>query len=79
MHNVFHVSMLKKYVADHLHVLHYEPLEVRGHATCIEQLMAIIDTEEHVLRTKTIHWVKVQWEHHSPEEAMWELRDEVQV
>lgn len=57
--------MLKKYVTDPFHVLLYEPLEVREDATYIEQPVGIIGIKEHVLRTKTIHWMKVQWEHHS--------------
>lgn len=28
-------------------------------------------------RTKVIHLVKVQWEHHSERKALWELRDQV--
>ena len=78
VHDVFHVSMLIKYVEDPTHVLHYKPLDIQPDASYIARLVAIIDTKEHVLRTRTIHWVKVQWEHHSPEEATWELRDRVE-
>ena len=77
VHNVFHVSMLKKYIADSSHVLQYEPLELQPDVTYVERPSQIIDTKEQVLRTRTIHWVKVQWEHHSPREATWELRDQV--
>lgn len=36
VHNVFHMSMHKRYVADPLHVLYYEPPEVWEYATYIE-------------------------------------------
>ena len=37
IHNVFHVSMLKKYVPNPLHVPLHEPLEIREDATYIEK------------------------------------------
>ena len=78
VHNVLHVSMLKKYVPAHLHVLCYEPLGIREDATYVEKPVQIIDTKEQELRTQIIHRVKVLWENHGPEEATWELRDQVQ-
>ncbi|XXG85804.1 hypothetical protein AAC387_Pa11g0822 [Persea americana] len=70
VHNVFHVSMLKKYVPDPLYVLRHEPLEIREDATYAEKPVQINDTKEQELRTRTIHWVTVLWENHGPEEAM---------
>ena len=78
VHNVFHVSMLRKYMSDPAHVLHHEPLEVREDATYVEKPAEIVDTKEHTLRNRTVYWVKVRWEHHGPEEATWELRDQVE-
>ena len=78
VHNVFHVSMLKKYVPNPSHVLQHEPLEIREDASYLEKPVRIVDTKEQELRNRTIHWVKVQWKNHEPEEATWELRDQVQ-
>ena len=69
VHNVFHVSMLKKYVLDSSHVLQHEPLEIRDDATYGEKPVRVIDTKEQEPRTRTIHWVKVLWENHGSEEA----------
>lgn len=66
IHNVFHMLMLKKYMAGPSHVLDHEPLEVRDDATYVERPMCIIDTKEQVLRTKMISWVKMLWENHTP-------------
>ena len=46
IHNVFHVSMLKKYVPDPLHVFRHEPLEIRKDATYVKKFVQIIDTKE---------------------------------
>ena len=70
--------MLEKYVRDPTHVLQHEPLEIREDATYVDKPVKIIDTKEQELRNRTIHWVKVLWENHEPEEATWELRDQVQ-
>ena len=59
-------------------MLRHEPLEIREDATYIKKLVRIIDKKEQELRNWTIHWVKVLWENHEPEEATWELRDQVQ-
>ena len=44
----------------------------------MEKPVRIIDTKEQELRNRTINWVKVLWENHEPEEATWEIRDQVQ-
>ena len=38
MHNVFHVSMLRKYISDPSHVIKYEPLQLQGDMT-YEEIM----------------------------------------
>ena len=55
VHDVFHVSMLKKYVEDPTHILHYQPLDIQPDASYVAKPVAIIDTKEQVLRTRTIH------------------------
>lgn len=44
----------------------------------MEKHVRIIDTKKQVLHTRTIHWVKVLWKNHGPEEATGELQDQVQ-
>ena len=78
IHNVFHVSMLKRCVSDPSHVLRHKPLKIQEDDTYIETLVRVIDTKEKELRNRTIHWVKVIWENDGPEEATWELSDQVQ-
>lgn len=44
IHNVFHVSMLRRYSASPSHVLPYQPLDIQEDATYAEQLVRIVDT-----------------------------------
>ncbi|GMP98691.1 hypothetical protein CsSME_00046487 [Camellia sinensis var. sinensis] len=77
VHNVFHVSMLRKYEPDPSHVLDWVDLEVDEDASYEEKPVQILDTREQVLRGKTIPLVKVLWRHHGVEEATWEWEMEV--
>ncbi|XXG78186.1 hypothetical protein AAC387_Pa08g2179 [Persea americana] len=74
IHNVFHVSILRKYVADHSHIVQHEEIQVLSNTAYVEKPTKIIDTKEQVLRTRTIKWVKVIWAHH---ETTWELEEQM--
>ncbi|CAN6704086.1 unnamed protein product [Malus baccata var. baccata] len=75
VHNVFHVSMLRHYVADPSHVIPIQPLEISPDLTYDEEPVTILDWKEKVLRNKTVQLVKVLWRNHSVEEATWETED----
>ena len=77
VHNVFHFSMLRKYIPDPSHVLNYEPHKIKDNLTYEEILIQILDRKDHVLRTKTISLVKVLWKNHTVDEASWEQEDEM--
>ena len=77
VHNVFHVSMLKKYVQDTSHILEQEPIEVHGDLTYKEKPVQILDRKEKALRNKVIPLVKVLWRNHKIKEATWEREDEM--
>ncbi|GAV77448.1 hypothetical protein CFOL_v3_20919 [Cephalotus follicularis] len=66
IHNVFHVSLLRKYIANPTHVLRAEPIQVHEDLSYNEQPVKILDYKEQVLRTKTFPLVKVLWrnQHH---------------
>ena len=42
-----------------------------------EKPIKILETVERVTRTKTIKFCKVQWNHHTEEEATWEHEDDL--
>ncbi|KAL0559001.1 hypothetical protein IC582_003590 [Cucumis melo] len=75
VHDVFHVSMLRKYVPDSSHVVDYEPLEIDENLSYVEQPVEILAREVKTLRNKEIPLVKVLWRNHRIEEATWERED----
>lgn len=77
IHNVFHVSMLKRYNPDLSHVIDYEPIELQLDLSYIEQPVAIQDRMDRKLRNKTVKLVKVLWRNPRVEESTWELESEM--
>ena len=75
IHDVFHVSILKKYTPDPSHVLEWKDLTLNKNVSYEEKPIRILDHKEQVLRKKIILLVKVLWQHHGVEEATWELED----
>eukprot|EP00253_Pinus_taeda_P021061 PITA_21061 len=72
VHNVFHVSVLKKYVYDPKHVIQWRDIQVEPEGEVLVEPMNILDRREVQLRKRVITQVKVQWRHYEPEEATWE-------
>ncbi|XP_049375609.1 uncharacterized protein LOC125840691 [Solanum verrucosum] len=68
-HNVFHVSMLRRYRSDPSHVLPVESIEVNPDLTYNEEPIRIEAREVKQLRNKRISLVKVLWRNHSGKEA----------
>ena len=79
VHNVFHVSMLRKYISDPSHILDTQPVQVRADLTYEEEPVQILDQKQHVLRNKTVSLVKVMWKSHTAEEATWEREDQMRA
>ncbi|GAV76234.1 Chromo domain-containing protein [Cephalotus follicularis] len=77
IHNVFHISLLRKYMAKPSHVLRAEPIQARQDLSYDEQPVEILDYKEQILRTKTIPLVKMLWRNHGVEEATWELEETI--
>jgi hypothetical protein len=77
VHNVFHVSQLKKCLRVPEEQLPVVGLKVQEDLTYIEKPTQIIETADRVTRRKTIRMCKVRWGHHSEEEATWEREDDL--
>jgi hypothetical protein len=72
------VSQLKKCSSEvRVEHLPLEELEVKDDLTYKEHLVKILDTSESATRSKVIRMCKVQWSHHSEDEATWEREDEL--
>jgi hypothetical protein len=77
VHDVFHVSQLKKCLRVPEEQLPVEGLEVQEDLTYIEKPTQIIETSDRVTRRNTIRMCKVRWGHHSEEEGTWEREDDL--
>ncbi|KAD4983017.1 hypothetical protein E3N88_19688 [Mikania micrantha] len=77
IHPTFHVSHLRKCLADDVAYVPLNDIEVDEKLNYIEEPVAIIDTKEKQLRNKVIRQVKVQWKHRKGSEATWETKDEM--
>ncbi|KAL0313439.1 UNVERIFIED_CONTAM: Transposon Tf2-12 polyprotein [Sesamum radiatum] len=75
IHDVFHVSMLRRYRSDPSHVLREPEIEISEELTYVEEPTEILDRSVRKLRNKEIPMVKVKWSHHSPREATWEVEE----
>jgi hypothetical protein len=65
VHDVFHVSQLKKCLRVSEEQLLVEGLEVQEDLTYIEKPAQILETADRVTRRKTTRMCKVRWSHHS--------------
>jgi hypothetical protein len=79
VHDVFHVSQLKKCLRVPEEQLPMEELDLGGDLTYSERSVKILDTEERVTRNKVIKMCKVQWSHHTEDEATWEHEEEIRA
>ena len=77
IHNVFHISMLKKFNPDTKCVIEHEPVELQPDLSYIEQPVEILDRSIKVLRNKEVVLVKVLWRNPKVEESTWELESDM--
>jgi hypothetical protein len=72
VHDVFHVSQLKKCLCVPKEQIPMENLDVREDLSYQEYPVKILETSERVTRNNKIRMCKVQWSHQTEEEATWE-------
>jgi hypothetical protein len=78
VHDVFYVSQLKKYLCVPEEQIPMEDLDVKD-LFYEEYPVKILKTSERVTRNKRIMMCKVQWSHHTEEEATWEREEELKA
>jgi hypothetical protein len=69
VHDVFHVSQLKKCLRVPEEQVPMEELDLGGDLTYSERLIKILDITERVTHSKVIKMCKVHWSHHTEDEA----------
>jgi hypothetical protein len=79
VHDVFHVSQLKKCLRVLEEQLPMEDLDIGGDLTYNERPIKILDTAKRVTHSKIIRMCKVQWSHHTEDETTWEHEEELRA
>ena len=79
VHEVFHVSMLRRYTLDPAHVMDWGEIEVDMDETFEEGPVCIMDSRDQVLRRKTVRVVRVLWQHRGVKESTWERKDKMRA
>jgi hypothetical protein len=79
VHDVFHVSQLKKCLRVPEEQLPMEELNVKKDLTYSEYPIRILETSRRITRSIAINMCKVQRSHHSEDEATWEREDELRA
>jgi hypothetical protein len=79
VHDVFHVSQLRKCLRVLEEQMPLEELQVGEDLTYQEYPVKILDTSEKVTRNNRYRISKVQWSNHTEEEATWEKEDQLKV
>jgi hypothetical protein len=79
VHDVFHVSQLKKCLWVLEEQISVEELDAKENLSYQEYAIKILETSERVTQNKTIKMCKVQRSHHTEEEATWEREEELKA
>ena len=79
VHEVFHVSMLRKDTLDPAHVGDWGEIKVDTDGTFEEGPVCILDSRDQVFQRKTVRLVRVLWRHYGVEESTWEHEDRMRA
>jgi hypothetical protein len=75
VHDIFHVSQLKKCLKPPVDIILPEVAPLDTDLTYPKRLIKILDQKSRVTRRKTIKFYKIQWSNHTEEEATWESEE----
>ncbi len=75
IHNVFYMSMLRRYRSDPSNVISAKEIIMQLDLTYEEEPIRILARKIKALRNKRIPLVKVLWRHHNTEETTWESEE----
>jgi len=75
VHNVFHVSQVKKCLRVPTDAIDLESLDIQPGLTYEEHPIASLDHDERKVKRSMVKFVKVQWSNHSEDEITWERED----
>ena len=77
IHNIFHISMLRRYRSDPSHIIYEQPVDLKENLSYKEEPVSIIVKDQKILCNKVIPLVKVLWKNHPREEATLECEEDM--
>ncbi|WVZ80869.1 hypothetical protein U9M48_028311, partial [Paspalum notatum var. saurae] len=78
VHDVFHVSQLKKCLRVPEHVIDVADVQLEPNLTYQDYPIRVLDQKERSTRRRTTKFYKFQWSNHSEDEATWEQEEFLQ-
>jgi hypothetical protein len=73
VHDVFHVSQLKKWEqVPEAQIIEETNAEIEPDLSLAEYPMRVLDHKERQTRRQKVRMYKIQWSHHTEEEATWD-------
>jgi hypothetical protein len=79
VHDMFHVSQLKKCLRVPKEQIPMEDLNAKEDLLYQEDPVKILEMSERVTRNRMIMMCEVQWSHYTEEEAIWEREEDLKV
>ena len=77
IHNTFHVSHLRKCLADETAYVPLDDIEVDPKLNYVAKPIEILDRKVKHLRNREIEQVKVKWDHRKGADTTWESEEEM--
>jgi len=75
IHNVFCVSLIKKYILDANHVIGWNVIQVEKEGDFRFQLVCILDRKFKTIWNRAVGLVNIKWMYYDPEDETWENED----
>jgi hypothetical protein len=78
IHNIFHVSQLRKCIKIPTEVINFQTIKIESDLSYTERPIIMLDTKERSTRREIVRMFKIQWNHHTEEEATCETESYLQ-
>ncbi|KAI3771000.1 hypothetical protein L6452_02149 [Arctium lappa] len=79
IHDTFHVSNLRKCLADESAIVNLEDVEINSKLAYVEEPIEVLDKRTKRLRNRVIPLVLVKWRFHKGAEMTWEVEEEIRA